>query len=267
VPPLLFLAIRFALVVVPAIFFIPPPSASWWVVARVGLFMSLGQFGFLYASIDAGLSPGIAALVLQAQVVFTILIAAGALKEIPTRAQVAGVLAASAGLVLVGAGRGGDTPMLALLLCVAAALSWGIGNVLSRASGVKGGLSLTVWSALVVPVPALALSLVLDGPARIGDALAGFGWPAIAGTVYTAGLASLVGYGIFNTLLGRNQPSAVVPWILLVPVVAMASAWLLLDEIPTAAEAVGAAVMLAGVLVASRPPPAAAEAAAVGEVS
>ncbi len=115
VPPLLFLAIRFVLVVVPAIFFIPRPSASWWVVARVGLFMSLGQFGFLYASIDAGLSPGIAALVLQAQVVFTILIAAGALKEIPTRAQVAGVLAASVGLVLVGAGRGGDTPMLALL--------------------------------------------------------------------------------------------------------------------------------------------------------
>jgi len=253
VPPLLFLAIRFVLVVLPAIFFIPRPSASWWVVARVGLFMSLGQFGFLYLSIDAGLSPGIAALVLQAQVVFTILIAAGALKEVPTSAQIAGVLAASVGLVLVGVGRGGDTPMPALLLCLAAALSWGVGNVLSRASGVKGGLSLTVWSALVVPVPALALSLALDGPAEIGAALAGFGWPAVAGTLYTAGLASLVGYGIFNTLLGRNQPSAVVPWILLVPVVAMASAWLLLDEVPTVAESIGAAVMLAGVLVASRP--------------
>ena len=142
----------------------------------------------------------------------------------------------------------------ALALCLLGALSWGIGNVISRASGVRGGLSLTVWSALVVPVPALALSLLLDGPAEIGDALAGFGWPAVAGTVYTAGLASLVGYGIFNTLLGRNQPSAVVPWILLVPVVAMASAWLLLDEVPTGAEALGAIVMLAGVLVALRPP-------------
>jgi O-acetylserine/cysteine efflux transporter len=254
VPPLLFVAIRFVVVVLPAIFFVPRPSASWWVVARVGLFMSLGQFGLLYASIDAGLSPGIAALVLQAQVVFTIVIAAGVLKEIPTSAQVGGVVAASAGLLLVGAGRGGDTPLVALLLCVAAALSWGIGNVLSRASGVKGGLGLTVWSALVVPLPALALSLVLDGPAAVADGLAAFGWPAVAGTVYTAGLASLVGYGIFNTLLGRNQPSAVVPWILLVPVVAMASAWLLLDEVPTGLEAIGAAVMLGGVLVALRPP-------------
>ena len=255
VPPLLFLAIRFILVVLPAIFFVPRPSASWWVVARVGLFMSLGQFGFLYASIDAGLSPGIAALVLQAQVVFTIVIAAGALKEIPTSAQVAGVAAASIGLALVGVGRGGDTPLVALLLCLAAALSWGVGNVLSRASGVKGGLSLTVWSALVVPVPALALSLLLDGPEGIADGLAEFGWAAVAGTLYTAGLASLVGYGIFNTLLGRNQPSAVVPWILLVPVVAMASAWLLLDEVPTGIEALGAVVMLAGVLVALRPAP------------
>lgn len=253
VPPLLFAAIRFTVVVLPAVFFVRRPAVPWRTVALVGVFMSLGQFGFLYVSMDAGMPPGLAALVLQAQVIFTVLIAAGALRELPTRAQVLGVLVGTAGLVVVAVGRGGATPLVALLLCVAGALSWGIGNVLSRASGAVGGLSLTVWSAVVVPAPLFALSLLLDGPDAVGSALAGFSWQAAVSTAYTAGLASLVGYGIFNTLLGRNQSSAVVPWVLLAPVVAMASAWWLLDQRPNAAELTGGLVLLVGVLVALRP--------------
>ena len=62
VPPLLFAAIRFTLVVLPAVFFVPRPSAPWRTVAAVGVFMSLGQFGLLYVAMDAGLPPGLAAL-------------------------------------------------------------------------------------------------------------------------------------------------------------------------------------------------------------
>ena len=253
VPPLLFLALRFTLVVVPAVLVVPRPEAPWRTVALVGVFMSLGQFGLLYASIDAGMPPGLAALVLQAQVIFTVVIAAGVLGERPTTGQAVGIAVGVVGLVVVGLGRGGHVPGAALLLCLGAALSWGVGNVLARASGVPGGLSLTVWSALVVPVPALGLSLLLDGPAAVGDGLAALGWQAGLSTLYTAGLSSLVGYGIFNTLLGRNPAAAVVPWVLVVPPVALTAAWLLLGEVPGRAEVAGGAVMLVGVLVALRP--------------
>jgi len=253
VPPLLFLTARFVLVVFPAVLLIPRPQAPWRVVATIGLFMSLGQFGFLYVGMAAGMPPGLAALVLQAQVIFTVLIAAGVLRERPTPGQVAGVVLGSVGLLVVALGRGGDVPLLALALTLLAALTWGIGNVLSRASGVSGGLSLTVWSALVVPVPLLVLSLLLDGPAAVADGIAAFGWPALLSTLYTAGLASLLGYGIFNTLLGRNPSASVVPWVLLAPVVAMASAALLLDQRPNAAESLGGLLLVLGVLVAVRP--------------
>jgi O-acetylserine/cysteine efflux transporter len=253
VPPLLFVAIRFAVVVFPAILFIRRPDAPWRTVAAVGIFMSLGQFGFLYVSMDAGLPPGLAALVLQAQVIFTVLIAAGVLREIPTSAQVAGVVLGSVGLAVVAVGRGGHVTAAALALCLLAALSWGVGNTVSRASGAKGGLSLTVWSAVVVPIPLLALSVALDGPSVVGHALASFSWQAGVSTLYTAVLASLVGYGVFNTLLGRNPSSSVVPWVLLAPVVAMASAWLLLDQQPNSAEVVGGVLLILGVLVAMRP--------------
>ena len=171
VPPLLFAAIRFTLVLFPAVLLVRRPVAPWRTVAAVGVFMSLGQFGLLYVSMDVGMPPGLAALVLQAQVIFTVVIAAGVLRERPTRPQVLGVALGSLGLVIVAVGRGGHVPAGALALCLLAALSWGIGNVVSRASGVTGGLSLTVWSAAVVPVPLFALSLLLDGPDTVANAL------------------------------------------------------------------------------------------------
>ena len=199
-----------------------------------------------------GCSPGLAALVLQAQVIFTIVIAAGVLRERPNLAQVIGVGVGSVGLLVVGLGRGGDVTALALGLCLLGALSWGIGNVVARSAGVVSGLSLVVWSALVVPVPALLLSLVVDGPGAVAAGFGAFGWEAALSTLYTAGLASLVGYSIFNALLARNESAYVVPWVLLAPVVAMASAWILLDQVPNRGEGLGGGLLVVGVLVAMR---------------
>ncbi|MCZ4500051.1 MAG: EamA family transporter [Marmoricola sp.] len=257
VPPLLFVALRFTAVLVPAIFLVPRPQAPLRTVAAVGLFMSLGQFALLYTSMHLGMPPGLAALVLQAQVLFTVIIAAGWLGERPTRRQLSGIVVGAAGLVVVGIGRGGHIPLGALLLCVAGALSWGIGNVVSRRAGIASGLSLAVWSSVVVPVPLFLLSLALDGPSTVTHALGHLGWHAVISTGYTAGLASLVGYSIFNGLLARYPASSVVPFILIAPPVAMLSAWALLDQVPNAAELVGGIVVLVGVLVTSwagRPP-------------
>lgn len=254
VPPLLFVAIRFAIVSLAA-FVVPRPATSWRVVVGVGLFMSLGQFGLLYTSMALGLSPGLAALLLQAQAVLTIVLAAVTLRERPTPAQVAGVGLGVVGLAVVALGRGGEAPAIAVVLCLGGALSWAIGNVIARTAGPVAGrgrlgaLSLTVWSALVVPVPAAAIALVVDGPDAVLQGLAAFGWQAVLSTLYTAVLCTIVGYAVFNALLARNRSAAVVPWVLLAPVVAMASAWLLLGASPSPGEIVGGAILVLGVLI------------------
>jgi O-acetylserine/cysteine efflux transporter len=250
VPPLLFAAIRFTVVAVPACFLVPRPPVPFRTVAAVGAFMSLGQFGFLYLSLHLGMPPGLAALVLQAQVPFTIAIAAAVLREPPAPAQAGGVALGAVGLVVVALGLGGSVTPVAVALCLLAGLSWGIGNVVSRAAKAPGGLALTVWSATVAPVPLLGLSLLADGPAAVGHGLAHLGWHGVLSTVYTAGLCSLVGYAIFNRLLARYPSGQVVPWVLLAPVVAMASSWALLGEAPGAAELAGAVLLVAGVLIA-----------------
>ncbi|QJW37921.1 EamA family transporter [Cellulosimicrobium protaetiae] len=277
-PPTLFVALRFLVVLVPAIFLVPRPRARWRDVLLVGTFMSLGQFGLLYTALAIGMPAGLASLVLQAQVGLTVLFAAAALREVPTRAQLLGVLVGAAGLVVVGVGRSASTPALAFVVTLAAAASWAVGNVIARGAGRRDhgspsadrgspsadqgspsaeqgsrsrpgldGLSMTVWSALVVPVPMLGLSLALDGPDAVGHALTHLTLAPVLSTLYTAWLASLVGYGIWNTLLARYPASAVVPFTMLVPPVGMLAAWVVLDEVPNTAELVGGAVLLLGV--------------------
>lgn len=261
VPPLLFLAMRFVLVAFPLIFFVPRPAARWQAVVAVGVFMSLGQFSLLYIALDLGMPAGLASLVLQAQVIFTIVIAAVVIKETPSRRQIIGATIGTVGLGTVVIAHGTSAPVIPVLVMLGAALSWATGNVVARQAGVQSGFSLVVWSALVVPVPAVVLSLIVDGGDEMTHALTHLSGTALASTAFTAIGASLIGYGIFNSLLARYPASAVVPFVLLVPVVGIATAWAVQDEVPTTLEAIGGLVMLAGVAAATigrrtRPTPA-----------
>lgn len=257
-PPLLLVALRFAFVAVPLVFLVPRPDVPWRVIVGIGLAMSAGQFGLLFTAMHLGLPAGIAAVVLQCQVIFTVAIAAVVLRERPTRLQIAGAGLGLAGLVVVAIGRvggagatdaagGAFAVVVPLLVCVAAGLSWAIGNVISRSAAGASGFGIVVWSALVVPIPMLALSLLLDGPAVVGEAFATIGWETVVSVAYTAGLASLVGYSAWNLLLGRYPAAVVVPITLLVPPIGLAAGALVLGQVPTPVETAGCAVLVAGV--------------------
>ncbi|MET3164201.1 UNVERIFIED_ORG: O-acetylserine/cysteine efflux transporter [Arthrobacter sp. UYEF10] len=247
VPPLLFVALRFLLVVFPWIFFIRKPDVSWKAIIGVGAFMSAGQFGLLYLAMALGMPAGLASLVLQAQVLLTVLLAAGLLRERPSRSQLAGVVLGVAGLAVVAVGRSAVAPLLPLITVLGAALSWAAGNVIARQAKAASGLGLVVWSGAVVPLPLAGLSLLVDGPEAVFSTLADLQPATILSALYTAIFASLVGYGIWNRLLASYPSSVVVPFTLLVPVVGMSAAWLALGEVPTPAELVGGLLLLGGV--------------------
>jgi O-acetylserine/cysteine efflux transporter len=250
VPPLLFLALRFVVVAIPAIFFIKPPPIGWKNIVLIGTFLSFGQFALLYLSLSLGMPPGLASLLLQTQVVLSVIVSAIVLRERPTRKQLIGIVLGMAGLAVVVIGHSYVAPWLPIVVLLLAAFSWAIGNVLARRAQAASGLSLVVWSALVVPLPSLALALVVDGPSMVGEALAHLSIGAILSTLYTAIAASLIGSGIWNSLLARYPTSSVVPFTLLLPVIGILIAWVAVGERPTLTEIVGGAVMLAGLTIA-----------------
>ncbi len=246
VPPLLFLAMRFVLVAIPAVFFIRPPAIGWRNILLIGAFLSLGQFTLLYLALSLGMPPGLASLLLQTQIVFSVIMSSLLLREHPTRRQLTGIAIGMVGLAVVVVGHTRAAPWLPLVITLLAALSWAIGNVLSRRARAASGLSLVVWSGLVVPIPSLALALLVDGPQAVGFSLAHLSLAAILSTIYTALAASLVAYTIWNSLLARYPTGAVVPFTLLVPVIGILAAWAVFGERPAGSELIGGAIMLGG---------------------
>ena len=250
VPPLLLGALRFTLAAFPALLFVPRPRVALrWVVAY-GATICVGQFAFLFSAMHLGMPAGLASLVLQAQVFFTIGIATAVLGERWHLHGALGLALAAGGLWIIGAARGaGAVPAVGLLLTLLAALSWAAGNVITKRMGPVDLLSLVVWSALVAPLPFLALSLALEGPDRIAASLAGLGWRSAAAVAYLAFVATLLGYTLWGRLLARHSTHRIAPLTLLVPVVGLLSAALFLGEVLGPAQWGGGALVMAGLLV------------------
>ncbi|MET8144972.1 EamA family transporter [Sphaerisporangium sp. NPDC005288] len=248
-PPLLFAALRFTLVAVPAVFLIPRPAIPVRWIVVVGLFQWAGQFGLLFTAMYLGLPAGLSSLVLQAQVIFTVAVAAVVLGERPGRRRLAGIVVASAGIAVIAVGRGAQVPLWPLLLALGAAASWGVANVCVRRAEAPGGLGLLVWSSLVPPLPLLGLSALFEGPDRIRGAFSFFAPGSVAALAYVVVLSTFVGFGIWNALLRRYPASAVAPFTLLVPIIGMATAGVWLGERPGAGELLGGAIVLTGLAV------------------
>jgi O-acetylserine/cysteine efflux transporter len=244
-PPLLFVALRFTLVAFPAVLFVRRPNVPLRWVLAIGLFLSAGQFGLLFVAMDMGLPAGLASLVLQVQVLFTIALAVALLGERPRRAQVVGALIALGGIAVIALGRGGNVPLGALALAIAAAASWGVGNICTRRAQADDPVALLVWSSLIPPLPLAGLSLSL------GEGSPSIGVGGVLAVLYVVLGATFFGFGSWAWLLRRHPASRVVPFALLVPVAGIASAWVALGEQPKTAELVGAGVVLAGLAVAT----------------
>jgi O-acetylserine/cysteine efflux transporter len=245
-PPLLFNALRFTCMALPAVFLVGRPRVPWRIVLAFGFLLGVVKFGLLFVSLDLGMPAGLSSLLLQLQVVFTIVFAGFVLHERPRREQVAGASIAFAGLAVIGIDRAASAPIVPFLLILAAAAAWGVTNVMTRMAQPPEPLAMLVWASLVPPIPLLGLSLLFEGPGEIGDALASADPTGLAALAFVALAAGLFGFAAWTTLLKRHTAASVTPFALLVPVFGMASAAVFLGERPSALELGGAVLICAG---------------------
>lgn len=248
VAPLLMTALRYLLAALPAVFFIRRPAVSWTILIGYGFAIGVAQFGLLFVSIKLGMPAGLSSLVMQLQAFFTIGLAVLFLGERPSPVQWLGAAVAFAGIGAIALERLDGAALIPLLMTIAAAFFWGVGNIVTKRAGQIDMLGFVVWSALVPPIPLLALSLLFEGPGAIPAAMQNLTLIGASSLLFISYGATLFGYGTWSILLSRYPAGLVAPFSLLVPIAGIGSAALLLGEAISGIEIAGSVLVFAGLL-------------------
>ena len=249
-PPFLFAALRYTFAFLPLALFFPIPKVSWINLCIYGIAVGVGQFGVLYFAIDGRISPGLASLVIQTQVFFTIGFAMFFAKERLRRYQAIAVSVAMIGLVIIALHTDASTTFLGLALVVFAGLSWGVANTVSRRAGSINMLSYVVWASGFAIPPLFVMSYLFEGGwSHMSSSLAMAPVGAWAGVLWQSWANTLFGYGAWAWLLSKHPAAVVAPAPLLVPIFGMgAAAYFLAEPLPPwKIEAAG--LVIAGLIV------------------
>ncbi len=261
VPSMLLVALRYLLTAFPAIFFVKKPSTGWKYIILYGLTVGVGQFSCLFYAMEIGMPAGIASIVLQIQAFISPALAAVFLNEKLKAKQIVGSAIAAAGLVIIAAantaGGIGSIPFTAILLNLLAPVFWAASNIVARIASDKAAangekldmFSLVVWSGLIPPVPMLGLALMLNTPQSLLSVITNLNGISIFAIIYLAFGATLFGYGVWNVLIGKYPLSKVAPLPLAVPVIALLSARIVLNEQLSSMQWLGVSVILAGLII------------------
>ncbi|MBN9589287.1 MAG: hypothetical protein BGN85_03305 [Alphaproteobacteria bacterium 64-11] len=248
-PPLFFATLRFGFVLLPAVFFLKRPRVDWGNMALYGLSVGAGQFGLLFIAMKGMISPGLASLVIQMQVFFTIGISLWRADARGTAAaeklgghHLAGFALALAGMGVIAANSGSHdghgTTLPGLVLVLLAGLGWAISNQAAREAAQDARrrgeplnmLAYVVWAGFFALPALLALSLVMEGPAAIAAGLSRATAVSWAAVLWQSAGNTMFGYSCWAILLARYPAATIAPLSLLVPVFGFGASALLLGE-------------------------------------
>ena len=245
-PPLLFAALRFSLALIPAMFFLRRPAVKLGNLALYGLLIGVGQFGLLYLAIDGHISPGIASLVVQTQVFFTIGLAMRLDGERVRAFQWLALVLAGGGVLNILWHTDGTTTPLGIALVLLAALAWAGGNLAARHGRPESMLAYVVWSSAFAIPPLFILAFIYEGTSAILTGLRQADLTTWAAVVWQSWGNTLFGYVAWGWLLARHPAATVTPMALLVPVFGMGASALLLGEALPGWKLLSAALVMAG---------------------
>jgi len=224
----------------------PPRGRALGLVVLYGLAW-FGGYNVALNAAERHLDPGTSAMLVNVAPILIALAAGRLLHEGIPRKLLIGLGIAFAGVVVISAGGGahrGDGPGVGLAL--GAAVLYAIG-VLSQKFALR---TVPAVSATWLGCAAAAIALLPFAPqavhelghARTGDILL---------AVYLGAFPTALGFLLWAFALARTSAGSLGSTTLAVPAIAVLMAWVLLSQLPTVTSAIGGAICLAGVVVAT----------------
>src|SRR5260221_1785680 len=226
-PPILFMALRFAIVAALLCPFFHPPRAKLKQIMLVSVTLGTFHFSLMFSGL-ARTDSATAALLVQSQVPFAALLAALFFKDRLTPRSMIGMAIALLGIALiVGEPRFGTDP-LPVAMILGAAFAWAVANIQFKQIGAIDGFALTGWMAFFACPQLLILSLILEDHHLAAITHAGWhGWGAIA---YGAIVITILSYGLWYPLMRKYAVNQVIPYTLLIPALTVAGSYLILGD-------------------------------------
>ncbi|RTX93637.1 EamA family transporter [Pseudomonas sp. C 49-2] len=249
IDPFVLTGIRFALAALPLVFFIKRPAVKFSYVAAYGFIFGLGMWGVINYGIQVGVSPGIASLIIQLSVFFTMGWGFLLFKEKIRGAQMLGAVLALIGLTGIISTQEGNHAVLGVMLIVLSAVAWSVGNVIIKKSGVKEIFSFMVWASLIPPIPLFLTAWLMHGSAAFEGLQASLDLTAVLSILFQVYLATHFAYWGWNSLLKLYPVSTVAPLSLLIPVFGITSSMLILDERISTPNLISIGIIIVGLAV------------------
>ncbi|MCG9677606.1 EamA family transporter [Vibrio sp. Isolate24] len=247
VHPLIATAARFALAVIPAIFFIARPNVAWRYLVSYGLVFGVGIWGMASWSITAGLSSGMSSVLLSSNVLIGMAVGLFVFKEKSSPRKLMGALLAMVALLVLVSATNGNITASGLMLIMIAAISWTLMGVIVKASKTKQAFAFNVWGMLFAPVPLVLFATVLHGEQILWQAYENWDMNTTIAVVFQAYPTTLFGYWVWNRTLIKYPLSTAAPLTLLVPVFALVSGYFMYDEVLSMPQVIASALFLIGI--------------------
>lgn len=244
--PYLLTTLRFA-VIAALIPFVGWPHVPARTLLTYTIGSGIGQYLLSTLAIQLGLSPGLAALLIQFQVFMSLALGCLILGEAVRTTTIVGSVLGVAGLVGVLATGGSKAPLVASFVCLLSAAGWAMANMTLKQTSERV-IRLQSASALIcLPAVWAARTLMLPDAPRVAEALTQAplaGWLAVAYVAIASFVVAQILWGRAIATIGLASTS---PVALLIPVFGVALAALLLGEHLNAQVLLSAAIVLVGV--------------------
>ena len=245
-PPILLMALRFALATLCLVWFFRPPWPLLKDIFWVALISATLQYSLTFTGLG-GIDVSTAAILVQLEVPFAILLAWMVFGDRIGPRQLGGLVLAFAGIVFMVGDPKLSSSSIHIALVVGGAFAWAVGQIMIKRLGKVGGFVLITWVAAMATPQLFIASWLLESDhiAAIRSASVEI-WAAVGylGVVMTA-----VAYAMWYRLLGLYPLSRVMPFLLLLPLISVAGGVFFLGESLTVKVIIGGICVLIGVTI------------------
>jgi len=245
-PPILLMALRFSVTALVLVWWFRPPKGILLDLFWIAMVSAALQYSLTFTGLKE-IDASTAALLVQLEVPFGVLMGYLFFHDRITPWQVIGMMLAFAGTTLIVGEPSLANSMFHMMLVIAGAFTWSVGQVMLKRLGVVGGFTLITWVAVLATPQLFIASFVIETGQWEAIRTAYWGdWMAV---VYLGIIMTALGYAMWYHLLGKYSVGHVMPFLLLLPVAAVAGGVLFLGEVLTQKILIGGVLSLSGVAI------------------